>query len=394
MKANRWALISAGSIRDSSHEELQTDVMSFMAILGFCMMAIFAIVQSIPLAPVDNRPQLETVLTLQKDIQHLSKRLLELQQQSNLEAQRIQQMQLEAKQHLQLQLKLQDSVTEEFTRLQATKDYLVDVNQRIEKQSQRLHQINSDLWEGKQTLSSLRRRVRIETRILNEQQDELQALEFKLAELSAVPKPIQKTEIAEQSPEPELPVIGNAVIKPAADSQAKMPPASKPKALPPSLPTPLPQSKAPEQQTVDTQAATATPQHIAKAATTPPKNQQQGFSLRFDSDGALLKLLRQDRVQLFAMTRRQAWQLKSAQQRYQLNDSPKPKSFYEMANTTVPKELVRELQLQRSIYNPDDLTWGVVLPPDVRSQISQLMNNYSHGTLVITNQAQVQREGS
>ncbi len=37
MKANRWALISSGGIRDSGHEELQTDVMSFMAILGFCL---------------------------------------------------------------------------------------------------------------------------------------------------------------------------------------------------------------------------------------------------------------------------------------------------------------------------------------------------------------------
>ena len=34
--------------------ELQTDVMRFMAIISMCLVAIFAIVQSIPLAPAVN----------------------------------------------------------------------------------------------------------------------------------------------------------------------------------------------------------------------------------------------------------------------------------------------------------------------------------------------------
>ncbi len=35
-------------------EHLQTDVMRFMAILGFCLVAIFALVRSIPPAPIIN----------------------------------------------------------------------------------------------------------------------------------------------------------------------------------------------------------------------------------------------------------------------------------------------------------------------------------------------------
>ncbi len=39
--------------------DLQTDVMRFMAILSLCLVAIFALVQSIPLAPVEQPPEVE-----------------------------------------------------------------------------------------------------------------------------------------------------------------------------------------------------------------------------------------------------------------------------------------------------------------------------------------------
>ena len=37
--------------------DLQTDVMRFMAILSLCLVAIFALVQSIPLAPTEPEPE-------------------------------------------------------------------------------------------------------------------------------------------------------------------------------------------------------------------------------------------------------------------------------------------------------------------------------------------------
>jgi len=40
-------------------EALQTDVMRFMAILGFCLMVIFALVKTMPMAPPDSRPKIE-----------------------------------------------------------------------------------------------------------------------------------------------------------------------------------------------------------------------------------------------------------------------------------------------------------------------------------------------
>jgi hypothetical protein len=40
-------------------EALQTDVMRFMAILGFCLMVVFALVKSMPMAPPDSRPRID-----------------------------------------------------------------------------------------------------------------------------------------------------------------------------------------------------------------------------------------------------------------------------------------------------------------------------------------------
>ncbi|MDH3647227.1 MAG: hypothetical protein OER80_10670 [Gammaproteobacteria bacterium] len=55
-----WQLSYAASA-ELENSELQTDVMRFMAILAFCLVAIFAIVQSIPLEPRQSQtPAVET----------------------------------------------------------------------------------------------------------------------------------------------------------------------------------------------------------------------------------------------------------------------------------------------------------------------------------------------
>jgi len=54
---NRGMDADAGGVAD-----LQTDVMRFMAILSLCLVAIFALVQSIPLAPTnETTPPVEQV---------------------------------------------------------------------------------------------------------------------------------------------------------------------------------------------------------------------------------------------------------------------------------------------------------------------------------------------
>ncbi len=54
-------------------EALQTDVMRFMAILGFCLMAIFALVQSLPVGLADARPKLEHPGQMELDLAALKR---------------------------------------------------------------------------------------------------------------------------------------------------------------------------------------------------------------------------------------------------------------------------------------------------------------------------------
>jgi hypothetical protein len=53
----RWGRPGAGG--PDEVEALQTDVMRFMAILGFCLMVIFALVKTMPMAPPDSGPRIE-----------------------------------------------------------------------------------------------------------------------------------------------------------------------------------------------------------------------------------------------------------------------------------------------------------------------------------------------
>ncbi len=60
---NRGADTDVGGAAD-----LQTDIMRFMAILSLCLVAIFALVQSIPLAPVETPPAPAVASVLENDI--------------------------------------------------------------------------------------------------------------------------------------------------------------------------------------------------------------------------------------------------------------------------------------------------------------------------------------
>ena len=55
---NRGALFTSNRMQSDEVEALQTDVMRFMAILGFCLMVIFALVQSIPTHKADSPPNI------------------------------------------------------------------------------------------------------------------------------------------------------------------------------------------------------------------------------------------------------------------------------------------------------------------------------------------------
>ena len=59
---------------ESEIEALQTDVMRFIAILGICLMVIFALVQALPVSSNTNQPDLMNKDLLEHQIEDLEKK--------------------------------------------------------------------------------------------------------------------------------------------------------------------------------------------------------------------------------------------------------------------------------------------------------------------------------
>jgi len=314
MNAPLWSVLNPGYQPEAGSDELQTDVMRFMAILGFCLVAIFAMVQTLPLTPQDARPELETATRLQQQIRDLERELTALQQEADT-----------------LQATLSPLRLEE----QQVRERLSAINSDIEGQQQALNRLNAELREGNQALASLKRQLQLQTL-------EFQALQRRFYTLQQ-----------EISPPPE-------------QAERVQPPA------------PAPQGEVPRE-----------PQRETPTAKTPPE--PTGFSLRLASDQALITLLLQEEVQLYAMVRQSTWQISPHDGTLRLQPRERPRLYHEMTRETVPNHL-RALIQQRAVYDPDRVTWGLVLPASIRDQIHQLMIRFQSGTLVIGSDGQVKRE--
>jgi hypothetical protein len=77
------ALSTPHDLGASETEALQTDIMRFLAILGLCLMAIFALVQSIPLVPQDQASELGREQLLVSRVEELRRTVARLSAESN-----------------------------------------------------------------------------------------------------------------------------------------------------------------------------------------------------------------------------------------------------------------------------------------------------------------------
>ena len=80
---------AASAAAGSDTDALQTDVMRFMAIIGLCLMAVFALVQSIPAQKPVKPVQVVPAATVRQAIQN------EIQQENQPQQQQVQQLQVE-----------------------------------------------------------------------------------------------------------------------------------------------------------------------------------------------------------------------------------------------------------------------------------------------------------
>ncbi len=329
-------------------EMLQTDVMRFFAILALCLMAIFALVKALPMAPPGSKPVLtapdkksvlnapdeKPVLTaphdqpviappddlraeaqaLQKQIALLKEKLAEIQTQVNSATAAARQSSFQASK----------AARDE----QAARHRLAKTKQELQSASESLAKTRTDLHNREAKLNKLIEDIDLKqhkgSELKSQIEDETQKLEALRASLNKTRKKI---------------------IPPAPQKQ---PPPKKP-SVTPSAPEPKP----------------------------------NGFTLRFASDAALQELIVRGDVNFFALTGKKAWQLHLSTGQPAFSAVETPRKIYEMESSTVPHEYSEAFGHSVAAFGRNAITWGVTLPARTSASISRLITGRDGGDLLI-----------
>lgn len=311
-------------------DALQTDVMRFLSILGLCLMAVFALVQSIPVQETA-RPEPEP------DTRHLQRKI-------RLQQERMQALQEEL-QHLNediaaataRQAGAARAATAAESQLTRVIERTREAREQRERTADELQALQRQLRQSRRELDSLQRSVA-------ERTDSLQQLEQRLQREREKLDGVERQLLALR----EQPSPAAAPFIPAAQ---EAPPAPRPEAG------------------------------------------EQGFTLRFASAGALDRLVAAGTVRVYAMAKPRAWRLSLNGGRPAFAPTAFPEWFHEMAPATVPPEYVRSLQRTTAARADSATVWGVQLPAATRQDITALTREHTGGTLVIRADGQVGLQG-
>ena len=302
-------------------EMLQTDVMRFFAVLCLCLMAIFALVKTLPMAPPEAGPALvrpadrkaEAVM-LQKKIAALKEKLDEMQIRLIASAAAAERASARAVKATQTEEDTRDRVDIAKKELEKVSRTLVDTRRTIEMRELSLVQILKNIEDKRQVRAELKTQIENETQSLTKIRERMQRAEEKLDQ-----------------------------NQPPNQEPVKKPPRDVP----------------------------------------PPEPVQRGFTLRFASDAVLNKLISKGKVKFYAIAGKNAWRLKLSGERPVYIAAEFPRQIYEMETPTVPADYAAVFQRQVAAFGRRTLTWGVTLPGRTADSIHQMVTGRDGGELVI-----------
>lgn len=202
--------------------------------------------------------------------------------------------------------------------------------------------------------------------------------------------PVTAGKTTEETSPAEL-VVTNAepvesVRQPVAESSPK----------PVTLTRPAAQPGAPRPEPVPvTRSKPAPPQPQApppESATAQPPPGTEGFTLRFESDLALSRLVATGQVGFFALDDEGAQRMSVAASDVSFWAAPMPVRFHEMDEATVPLAVRRALN--RTGRADSVKRWAVTLPARLSGDLERLMQAHEGGALVIAKDGSLRREAS
>ena len=212
--------------------------------------------------------------------------------------------------------------------------------------------------------------------------------------VAAAPPPLQEAEPVVEEPVAQEPVV---TPPPAAEEPAKAMVLTRPKwtstFVPRQIALSLPVEDAPvPEENLTPEKVTTPPITPSPTPVTPTDRTSSGFSLRFESDHALTRLVAAGKVGLYAIGDGRAQRMTVSESRISFWDASTPNAFHEMETSTVPRPVIDALA--RSGINTAGIDWGVTLPGKLREQLDALMRDHSGGALVIGLDGKLRLEAS
>jgi hypothetical protein len=116
---------------------------------------------------------------------------------------------------------------------------------------------------------------------------------------------------------------------------------------------------------------------------------QNGFTLRFESDDALKRLVSRSVVSLYAISPQGVQRMSVDGDALSFWNASMPQQFHEMDVATVPTEVLAAYRRSGAV---DGVKWAVSLPPTMSRQLNEYLASLEGGSLVIGDDAQLSVE--
>lgn len=361
------------AVTGSDTDALQTDVMRFMSILGLCLMAVFALVQSLPLQEdVPVQPDPDRVL---------------LHDQIAAQQQRAQALKTELEQLLTRIEQANADKAEKERALSDAEQQLSEVTERTEQArserlqlSRQLQRLQQRLDYGRYTLATLQHAADDKAQSLHSLQQRLDKERLRLDEIRQQSRELKLQQAAEESRQALRARQQKLEQDERRQSALRLEEQRRKQA-----------AIGQQEREANERQARLTPSPVIEEPS--PKAAKKGFTLRFASNEALRRQVATGGVSLFAMADKQAWRLSLPHGRPVFTDAAFPGWFHEMAASTVPLEYVRQLELALTQEKSGSIVWGVQLPPATKRDIASLTRGREGGDLVIASNGRVSLAG-
>jgi len=201
------------------------------------------------------------------------------------------------------------------------------------------------------------------------------------AEKPAPVPPVAEPEIVateikqQQSPDPVI--LAEREITLTRPQPRKLPVREKP----PLLQRPLPQPVETKRQS---EPAPPVRQAIEAIEATPvePEPAKEGFTLRFEDDAALTRLVAGNEVGLYAIFPDKSFRMNINRGEVSFWPASVPNQFHEMDASTVPNPVIDAFQRSNGL-RAEGLQWGVTIPSGTARQLDDYLHEASGGALII-----------